>query len=165
MSLSTEITATHLVAQYLWSLMKSDLGYNAADYSSIAPFSVAGQQQELASFTKPFVIMGWSFQPVDNWLLEREIASFTIFANDITDVNDFINLAVNKLKRLDDAAAAVNKWLSTASQTNTSLNVFKKFDIKSIQFRSATGPQPPMQEGGRHDGNIVVSILYSDLTD
>lgn len=156
-----EITATHLIAQYMWHVMRTELGYDPNDYGSIAAISVAGQQQELASFTKPYVLMGWSSQPVDLWLIERQIASFTIFSQDITDINEFVNLFVDRFKRMDESAKLVNDWLSAQPQEYK--DHYGRFDIKSIQFRASVGPQPPLQEGGRHDGNIIVSIEFVDL--
>lgn len=158
-----ELAATNLIAQYIWDLMKSELGYDQNNYGGIAPISIAGQQQELASFSKPYVLMAWTRQPVDLWLVDTEVAAFTIYAKDTTDVSRFVNLLADKFKRLDEAATDVNNWVdSLASEpTQARWNAFKKYDMKSIAFTASSGPQPPLQEGGRFDGSVILSITYT----
>ena len=157
----TEITAAHAIAGYLWSKAKSQLGWNEANYGGMIPFATAGQQQELMSFTGPFVLFAWSPQPEPLWLMDREIAAFTVYSGDTTDVSDFVNLGRGLFKKLDESAREINNYIASLPLNHP----YKAFDIKTIGMRSATGPQPPMQEGGRFDGNIIVSIAYTNLTD
>lgn len=152
-----EVTAAHVVANYLWSKAKSQLGWSEDNYGGLIPFATAGQQQELMSFTGPFVLFAWSPQAEPLWLMDREIAAFTVYSGDTTDVGEFVNLARGLFKKLDESAKDVNNYIATLPSNHP----FKAFDIKSIGFRSATGPQPPMQEGGRFDGNIIVSIAFT----
>jgi hypothetical protein len=158
----TEITAAHVVAQYLWFKAKSDLGWSENNYGGMIPFATAGQQQELMSYTGPFVLFSWSPQPEPLWLMDREIAAFTVYSGDTTDVGEFVNMGRGLFKKLDETAWHINNFISSLPSEYAA---YKNFDIKSVGFRSATGPQPPMQEGGRFDGNIIVSITYTNLGD
>lgn len=161
-TVTTEVTGTHVIARYLWTKMKAELNYSESQYGGIAPFSIGGDQQELLGFPGPHVLMSWSHQPVRLWLIEREISSFTIYAQDQTDVNNFIKLGRKYLRRMDESARDVNTWVSSLG---AEYGIYKNFEFKTISLRSAVGPQPPMQEGGRFDGSLVLNIEYVNLNE
>lgn len=159
--MANEVTATHAVAQYVWSVMQSKLGYDKANYNGMVPIAIPGQQQELFSMAKPYVLYGWSGQSTGGiWLINSEVAAFTIYSHDVTDVHNFINVMRYEFKRLDESAKSVNNYISALGGAYAEL---KKFDIKTIGIRSLSGPQPPLQEGGRFSGDVIVSIEFTNL--
>jgi len=151
-------TAGNVLALYLWHKAKDELGWSADNYGGLIPVVPVQQQPELNSSTGPFVVFGQAFDAISPMhQLQTETVAFTIYSQNIDDINNLTNLMVFNLKGFDEAAAKVNNWIATLSPTHWA----KDFDFKIVRVAGASGPQPSLQEGGRHDGNIVLKATYA----
>lgn len=155
-------TAGNVLALYLWHMAKTELGWSENDYGGLVPVVPVQQQPELNSVTGPFVIFGQAFDAVSPMhMLQTETVAFTVFSHNISDINKLTNLMVFNLKGYDESAERVNHWVSTLSASHPA----RYFDFKIIRVAGASGPQPSLQEGGRHDGNIVLKATYAHYGD
>jgi len=153
-----DYTGTHVVIQYLWHHVRTELGWNKDNYGGLVPIVTPAQEPEINSFSGPFAVYSYSIQPTAMWIMERDISAISVFSQKPSDVSKFVNLAKAKLERQDETARDINEFLS--SLTDPNLAELKNFDIKTVSLRSANGPQPPAQEGGRYDGAIVFAVDY-----
>ena len=151
-------TAGNVLALYLWNKAKTELGWSENNYGGLVPVVPVQQQPELNSSTGPFVVFGQAFDAISPLhLLQTETVAFTVFSQNISDINKLTNLIVFNLKGFDEAATKVNNFVSTLGPSHWA----REFDFKTIRVAGASGPQPSLQEGGRHDGNIVLKATYA----
>jgi hypothetical protein len=152
-----DYTAVHGINKYLWSKLQSELGWAAGDYGNLVPVTTPAQQPEFNSIGKPYIVYGYSPQGSgEDWLYEREVISYAVFSSDASDIRQVINLMKALFNRFDESAKDVNKHIATYGSTDN-----KTFDYKSIRLTVATGPQPPLQEGGRMDGSVVLAVSFT----
>ena len=100
----------------------------------------------------------YSIQPTAMWIMDRDMVGISVFSQKPSDVTQFVNLAKAKLERQDETARDINEFVSNL--TDPDLADLKNFEIKTVSMRSANGPQPPVQEGGRYDGAVVFAVDY-----
>src|SRR6478752_3536798 len=96
-------TAGNVLALYLWYKAKTELGWSTDNYGGLIPVVPVQQQPELNSSTGPFVVFGQAFDAISPMhLLQTETVAFTIYSQNIDDINSLTNLLVFNLKGFDD---------------------------------------------------------------
>lgn len=152
------ITAANVLGLYLWDKLQTELEWSEDDYGGIVPVVPVQQQPELNATTKPFVVFGTAFDAISPmWQLQSETVGFTVFSQKVSDINKVTNLIVFDLKGFDEAAAKINAFVDTLDPAHPA----KEFDFKTVRLVGASGAQPSMQEGGRHDGSIALKVTYA----
>jgi|SRR6476469_8144678 len=159
MTTAYDVTAGSVLAQYVWNEVKNELGWKTSDYSGMIPVFPVQQQPEVNSMTVPFIVFNSGTNTINRlWLVETANVVFTIYSHKITDINQVTGLIVNRLKRMDESAATVNEFI--ASLDPVEYAAIKEFEFKTIMITGASGAQPSLQEGGRHDGDVMIQAAY-----
>lgn len=161
-----ELSGVHGLRRYIWQLLQDELGWKLSDYTimvegkpvQMVPIITPEQQPEFNSIDKPYIIYAYSKrQGSNNYFLEQEIASFTIYSNAEKDIRQAINMLDAKFDKRDEAAQELNKYISAAGLDPA----YGYFDYKTLWVSGIQGPQPQTEEGGRRDGVININITYT----
>ena len=153
-----DLFGVHGVRQYLWAQLQAELDWDAADYGGLTPITTPEQQPEFTNFNKPFVVYSYAKKAGGNlYLLEQEIAAFTVYSQSATHITRVLNLFDAKLDKRDESAREINAFISASSLAQK----YKDFDYKWTSTNGIQGPQPLTEEGGRRDGLITVNIAYT----
>lgn len=153
-----DLTGVHGVNKYLWSKLQSELEWNASNYGGLIPIVPAGQQPELNNTSAPYIVYNYSHQSsgdADFYIQEEQIA-YAVYSSEEVDVRRAINLIVEYFRREDESAQALNDWISANGSVEN-----KRFDYKHTKVISSYGAQPPISEGGRQDGSVIMRIRYT----
>lgn len=152
-----DYSAVHGLNKYIWSKLKTELGWQESHYNGLVPITTPQQQPEFNAIDRPYIVYGFSPQATGpDWLLEGEIIAYTVFSTQSSDIRQAVNVIKAALNRFDESAKDVNAYIKANGTVDN-----KAFDYKSIRITSATGPEPSLSEGGRQDGAIVVSVMYT----
>jgi hypothetical protein len=152
-----DYAGVHGLNKYIWKLLQDELGWTIADYGQMVPITTPQQQPEFNSFDKPYIVYGYTLQSLGTlYALQGEVATYTVFSTQSSDIRQAVNLIASKLGKFDESARDVNKFIAANGSADN-----KTFDYKSIRVTQATGPEPAVTEGGRQDGSIIVSMEYT----
>jgi hypothetical protein len=88
--------------------------------------------------------------------LKEEQISYAIYSANEKDIRQFINLMKEYFDRRDESAGMVNDYLRVNGSAEN-----KRFDYKYTYTISTSGAQPPISEGGRMDGLVILRIAYT----
>lgn len=162
-----DLSAVHGLRQYMWSLLQTELGWLPADYEvtkdgqqvRLVPIVTPEQQPELNDLDEPYIVYAFSKKQSSNlYVLDGEIATFTIYSRQEVDIRRVLNLFDAKFDKRDDSAREINNWIKAQSGLD---DRYKDFDYKTLWVSGAQGPQPVTEEGGRRDGLININITYT----
>jgi hypothetical protein len=157
------LTGVHGLNKFLWAKMQSELEWSSNNYGGLVPILPAGQQPELNDYAAPYVVYTQTHQNAyENWWLQREQITYSVYSMNESDIRQFINLVREYLMREDESASIVNSWIWQNGSTEN-----KRFDYKNFEVVTSLSAQPPISEGGRMDGAVVVRMQYTyyDPTD
>lgn len=150
---------SHAVRKYVWAMLQQELGWDKANYGGLTPITTPEQQPEFNNFNAPYIVYAFARASTGNlWNLEGEIMTMTIFSQKGSDIDAVVNMLGSKLNKRDETAKDINKFIST---TEASGSFYRNFDFKSFTVTGAQGPQAVTTEGGRRDGYITTSFIYT----
>jgi len=164
MTVNYKLDAMNEIRKYLWSQMVTIDIFNESDYYSdglmdtIIPIIPVQQSPELNQFLsgKKHIVydkIGLSYE--ENWMICCEQVLFTIYATDISEINEIRNFMTDLFRRMDDSARDVNKWSGVSDQ-------FKFFSI----FLADISPVSPSDElQGFLSADVVLEIKYARMLD
>jgi hypothetical protein len=164
MTVNYKLDAMNEIRKYLWSQMVTIDIFNESDYYSdglmdiIVPIIPVQQSPELNQFLsgKKHIVydkIGLSYE--ENWMICCEQVLFTIYATDISEINEIRNFMTDLFRRMDDSARDVNKWSGISDQ-------FKFFSI----FLADISPVSPSDElQGFLSADVVLEIKYARMLD
>ena len=164
MTVNYKIDAMNEIRKYLWSQMVTIDIFNESDYYSdglmdtIIPIIPVQQSPELNQFLsgKKHIVydkIGLSYE--ENWMICCEQVLFTIYATDISEINEIRNFMTDLFRRMDDSARDVNKWSGISDQ-------FKFFSI----FLADISPVSPSDElQGFLSADVVLEVKYARMLD
>lgn len=164
MTVNYKLDAMNEIRKYLWSQMVTIDIFNESDYYSdglmdiIVPIIPVQQSPELNQFLsgKKHLVydkIGLSYE--ENWMICCEQVLFTIYATDISEINEIRNFMTDLFRRMDDSARDVNKWSGISDQ-------FKFFSI----FLADISPVSPSDElQGFLSADVVLEIKYARMLD
>lgn len=156
-----DYTGTHGLNKYIWSRIKAELGWKESDYGGLVPITTPQQQPEFNAIDKPYIVYSYTLSGTGSeWWLKREVAIYTVYSSQPADVRRAVNVISSTLGRLDESAAVVNAYIATSGSADN-----KKFDYKTITTSQASGPEPSVSEGGRHDGRVIVAMEYTHFNE
>lgn len=154
------LNAVHGVNRFLWQEIQSTLGWTSTNYGGLVPITVPAQQPEFNAYTSPYIVYNYAIQgPHD--IIKQEQITYAIYSSREEDIRNVINLMDDLFGREDDSARDLNSY--TDSQAVDS--PLRDFDYKWTKLISASGAQPPIQEGGRMDGLVILRVGFTVSSD
>jgi hypothetical protein len=159
-----KLDATAELRHFLWSelvdykIFDPDHYYSDNIGTPIVPIIPIQQSPEMNQFLsgKKHIVydkIGMSYE--DNWLICCEQILFTVYATDMSQINEIRNFMTDLFRRMDDSARDVNRF--------ESLN--DKFKFYSI-FIADISPTAPSEElHGFLSTDIILEVKYSRITD
>lgn len=164
MTVDYKIDAINEIRKYLWSQMVTIDIFDENEYYSdgltttIVPIIPVQQSPELNQFLsgKKHIVydkIGLSYE--ENWMICCEQVLFTIYATDVSEINEIRNFMTDLFRRMDDSAKDVNRWSGVS-------NKFKFFSI----FIADISPISPSDElQGFLSADVVLEVKYSRMLD
>lgn len=157
-----KIDSMYEIRKHLWKELVDSNVFDPNDYYSdnigqeIIPIIPVQQQPELNQFLsgKKHIVydkIGLTYE--DIWLLSCEKLLFTIYATDVSDINEIRNLMMDVFRRMDDSARDINK-----SKTESKLI----FHNTLILEASPTSPSEEIQ--GFFSADVIIEVKYSRIT-
>ena len=151
-----DLTGVHGVNKYLWSKLESELEWSKANYGGLMPIVPASQQPELNDYSAPYIVYNYSHQSSGDFYIQEEQIAYAIYSSNEADIRRAINVIVAYFQREDESAQAINDWMTVNGSVEN-----KRFDYKHTKVLSTYGAQPPVSEGGRQDGSVIIRIRYT----
>lgn len=150
---------------YLWKLLQEKAGMDKVNYGNKVPIMPAAEQVEFDEYKKPFLVYGWALESADSdiYVLNREMAAYTIYSTDTNEIDNIITLMNNAFRAKDESAANINRWINSTS--NPLSSHFVDINFATINISSMSSASPPQSEGGKADGLIVLSYSYTTTVD
>ena len=159
MATKWDLAATHALRKYIWNLLQTELGWSADKYGGLTPIATPEQQPEFNAFNAPYIVYSFGKSPNGElWLVEREVAVFTVFSASANEINQVVNLLSTKLNKRDETARDINNYIRA---TELPGSFYHNFDFKTVTVMGAQGPQAVTTEGGRRDGYLTVALEYT----
>jgi hypothetical protein len=153
-----KISGVHPIRRVIWSLLKNELGWDAANYNGAVPVVTPQEQPELNYGEYPYVIYNYSFQPSGvNHLIKEEQATFVIHGPKDSEIRAALNLIDSYFSSYDDSANYVNWWIEDHGSDN-----YKRFNFKWIRVVTGSGAGPTEQEAGSQDAYITLRYQYTE---
>jgi len=145
--------AVNVLNLYLWEVLKKNTTMVVADYGGKIPIIPGGQDPDMLQYNKPFIVYGYSEDPVSiNGAIRGGTVVYVIYSSSINDINRIMNVIVAAMAE-DDSARRINKW----SSNNPAL-VGIRFTDARIAF--GEGASSADQEGGREVATITVKYDF-----
>jgi hypothetical protein len=91
----------------------------------------------------------------DNWLICCEQVLFTIYATNVSEINQFRNYMVDRFRRMDASAKDVNAYPTLSD----------KFKFHSIFVADISPTAPSKELAGFFASDVILEIKYSRITD
>jgi hypothetical protein len=148
------------IRRYLWDTL-TNLGiFESTDYYSdnlamdlvpIIPVQQAPELNQFLSGKKHIVYdkIGMSFE--DNWAVSCEQILFTIYATDVSEINEIRNVMVDLFRRMDDSAR----------DTNLYAGISHKFKFFSIFIADISPTMPSEELAGFLSADVVLEVKYA----
>jgi hypothetical protein len=161
-----DLSGVHGLRRYIWQLLQDELGWSIDNYNvsvegktvQMVPIITPEQQPEMTSINAPFLVYSYAKkQGSNNYFLEQEVASFTVYSPNEKDIRQVINMLDAKFDKRDEAARELNGFIGSADLDPA----YKDFDYKTLWVSGIQGPQPQNEEGGRRDGVVNINITYT----
>jgi len=164
MTVNYKIDALSEIRKYLWHEMVTIGIFDENDYYSdnlnyvIIPIIPIQQTPEIDQFFsgKKHLIydkIGLSYE--DNWMICNEQVLFTIYATDISEINEIRNFMTDLFRRMDDSARDVNRWSGISD----------KFRFFSIYLSDISPTSPSDELQGFLSADVVLEIKYARMLD
>lgn len=146
--------------KYFWAKLKDASIFTATDYYSdnvgleIVPIIPVQQSPEMNQFLsgKKHIVydkIGLSYE--DMWAVCCEQVLFTIYATDVSDINEIRNFMTDLFRRMDDSAKEINSYLGSSTK-------FKFYSVH-VADMSPTAPSEELQ--GFLSADMVLEVKYS----
>lgn len=159
-----KLDAMFELRKYLWTKLQAAELFDPLEYYSdnlgetIVPIFPVQQSPEMAQYFsgKKHIIydkIGVSYE--DLWAICNEQILFTVYATEVTQINEIRNFFIDEFRRMDESARDVNKWSPISSK-------FKFYTIYISEI-SPTGPSEELQ--GFLSADIILEVKYSRYTD
>ena len=164
MTANYKLDAMLELRKFLWSKLVAASIFDDSEYYSdnlgeslvpIIPVQQSAEMNQFLSGKKHIVYdkIGLSYE--ENWMICCEQVLFTIYATDISEINEIRNFMTDLFRRMDDSARDVNKWSGISDQ-------FKFFSI----FLADISPVSPSDElQGFLSADVVLEVKYARMLD
>jgi len=149
--------------KFIWSDLLTldifdDVQYTTSNGDVINPIIPVQQSEVLNQFLsgKKHIVydkIGMSYE--DNWLICCEQILFTIYATNVSEINQFRNYMVDRFRRMDASARDVNAYAQLSN----------KFKFHSIFVADISPTAPSKELAGFFASDVILEIKYSRITD
>lgn len=159
-----KLDAISELRKFIWDEMLESEIFNENDYYSdtifdfIVPIIPVQQVPEMDQFFsgKKHIVYdktGMSYTD-DIWLICQEEVMLTLYATDVSDINEMRNFLIDVFRRSDESAKDVNNYLGSSS----------KFIFHSIYVSDISATAPSEEIKGLLSADIILEVKYSRLT-
>jgi len=153
--------ASYDIINYVWEQLKATsvldpLDYHFDDYNiDVVPFAPVQENPEFANRlgSLPYMIYEVQSAPApsgSDWWRLRDQITLTIFATDFNDIVAIKNVIMDKLRRMDESARAVNGWVGVSG----------KYNFHCIEVFGTNMSGETESEAGRVTGEVVIAYDY-----
>lgn len=150
--------------RFIWSDLQTLNIFNEDDYYMdsindvfvpIIPVQQSAEVNQFLSGKKHIVYdkIGMSYE--DNWLICCEQILFTIYATDVSEINQIRNYMTDMFRRMDDSARDLNLWA----------NLSNKFKFYNIFIADISPTEPSSELQGFLSADVILEIKYARITD
>jgi len=159
-SVNYKLDSANEVRKFLWRELEAQGIFKETDYYSdnvgeiIIPIIPVQQQPELNQFLngKKHIVYDKTNMTYDsNWLICIEKMQFTLYAIDVSDINEMRNFIIDLFRRMDESARDINSFMG-----NTSLIRFHTIYMSDI---SPIAPSEELQ--GFLSADVIIEVKYS----
>lgn len=155
-----KLDAVNEIRKFLWAEFKEAGIFDETDYyadninETIVPIIPVQQLPEMNQFLngKKHIVYdktGMSYD--DTWLICNEQVMFTLYAVDISEINEMRNFIVDLFRRSDESARDINNFMGNAS----------KFRFHTIYMGDISPTSPSEEVLGFLSTDVVIDIKYS----
>lgn len=164
MTINYKLDATSELRKYLWSELVNIGIFNEEEYYSdalnqtlipIIPVQQATELNQFLSGKKHIVYdkIGMSYD--ENWMICIEQVLFTIYATDISEINEIRNFMTDLFRRMDSSARDINMWSGISN----------KFKFYTIYIADISPIAPSEEMKGFFSADVVLETKYSRMLD
>lgn len=148
--------------KFLWNQLVLTGIFDAHDYYSdtlgdtiipIIPVQQSAEMNNFLSGKKHIVYDKINTTYDDMWFICNEQMMFTIYATDMSEINEIRNFMIDLFRRMDESARDVNKW--------SGISDLFKFHSIYIADISPTSPSEEIQ--GFLSADVILEVKYSRL--
>lgn len=150
--------AANILNLYLWAILKKNTTMLETDYSQSGqpgriPIIPGGQDPDFNQYNKPYIVYGFSEDPVSvNGTIRGGTLVYAIYSTGTGINNSIMNIIISALSE-DDTARRINKW----SSTNAAF-IGIRFTDARVVFGEGSGPLD--QEGGREMATLTMRYEF-----
>ena len=80
---------------------------------------------------------------------------YTIYATDVTEINEIRNFMIDEFRRMDETARDINKWSSLSN----------KFKFHSVYINDISPTAPSEELQGFYATDVILEVKYSRILD
>ena len=164
MTVNYKLDASIEIRKYLWQKLLDANIFLEEDYYSdnigetIVPILPVQQSPEMNQFLngKKHIVydkIGISYE--DNWMVCIEQFLFTIYATDVTEINEIRNFMIDEFRRMDETARDINRWA----------NLSNKFKFHSVYINDISPTAPSEELQGFYATDVILEVKYSRILD
>jgi hypothetical protein len=164
MTANYKLDAIIEIRKYLWSQLSAIGIFNEEDYysdsvrSTIVPIIPVQQSPEMNQFLsgkKHIVYDKINMSYEDNWAICNEQFLFTIYATDMSEINETRNFMVDLFRRMDESAMDIRQWDGVSD----------KFKFHTIYIADISATKPSEELKGFFSADVILEVKYSRITD
>ena len=159
-----KLDAVFEMRKYLWDALVAAGIFIERDYYSdnigdnivpILPVQQSPEMNQFLSGKKHMVYdkIGMAYE--DNWVICNEQVLLTVYATDISEINEIRNLLIDQFRRMDESARDINRWDGLSD----------KFKFHTIHLADISPTAPSEELQGFLATDIILEIKYSRILD
>jgi hypothetical protein len=150
--------------KFLWAKLLANGIFDVEEYYSdnleetinaILPVQQAAELNQFFSGKKHIIYdkIGAGYE--DLWAICNEQILFTIYATDVSEINEIRTYLVDEFRRMDESARDINRWSGVSN----------KFKFYSIYISDLSPTSPSEELKGFFSADVVLEMKYSRHTD
>jgi len=150
--------------KFLWTKLLANNIFDAEEYYSdnlqetinaILPVQQASEMNQFFSGKKHIIYdkIGAGYE--DLWAICNEQILFTIYATDVSEINEIRTYLIDEFRRMDESARDINRWSGISN----------KFKFYSIYISDLSPTSPSEELKGFFSADVVLEMKYSRHTD
>jgi hypothetical protein len=150
--------------KFLWAKLLANGIFDVEEYYSdnleetinaILPVQQAAELNQFFSGKKHIIYdkIGAGYE--DLWAICNEQILFTIYATDVSEINEIRTYLVDEFRRMDESARDINRWTGVSD----------KFKFYSIYISDLSPTSPSEELKGFFSADVVLEMKYSRHTD
>lgn len=150
--------------KFLWTKLLANGIFDVEEYYSdnleetinaILPVQQAAEMNQFFSGKKHIIYdkIGAAYE--DLWAICNEQILFTIYATDVSEINEIRSYLVDEFRRMDESARDINRWTGVSD----------KFKFYSIYISDLSPTSPSEELKGFFSADVVLEMKYSRHTD